>query len=142
VNPVELLDALLESLVPPTKPPDGATPEQMDQFHRRQQRYRRRVSIVACSSFIGLMLFASWALGAIPGFKGFAMATQVERYETMQIDKYMTDYLKDQCLAPLAVKPFYEDKIKWLKSAWLELHPGQPYEPPACTKLGVLEITQ
>lgn len=132
---VELMNAFIEAIVPPP-----------DADHAKQYVYRLRVTLVACTAFIGLAVFIAASMGWLPWFGGFAKADDVgrnvaseHRFWAQQIDADILQLRERQCAASSSeAKQLYWERISRDINEWQRLSDKSTYPMPTCADLGDL----
>lgn len=99
--------------------------------------HRLRLTAVACSAFLGLILCALLALGQIPTvFAGFVRADSFDDFAAQQLDTQIISLRTRQCTAKSAdAKTLYWRKISESIAAWQAFSGRQTYPLPACGDL-------
>lgn len=97
--------------------------------------YHLRVAFVACAGFLGLLAFAAFAFGAIPGFDGFARTADVKALTRHVVDTELLDLRTHHCKATTnEAKDLYWGRIEYLMLEYQRAS-GQPYNLPMCSDL-------
>ena len=121
----ELLNYILESIIPP---PDADT--------RAQYLYRIRVTLVACSAFLGLGVWILLSTGLLPSvFGGFARADDFHTFWAEQLNVNILDLRERQCIAQGDTKKLYWEEISTDIAQWQTLTHRQTYPLPNCSDL-------
>lgn len=99
--------------------------------------HRLRLTAVACSAFLGLILCALLALGQIPAvFAGFVRTDSFNDFAAQQLDAEIVSLRTKQCLATSAeAKNLYWQRISESITTWQTFSGRQTYPLPACADL-------
>jgi hypothetical protein len=119
---------ILQMLWKDAVPSISASPE-------AQYLHRLRVTLVACTAFLGLLASMALAYGVLPWFDGFARASDVRYIRVHMLDDSLLELRINNCRAPTPeARQEYYRRIEVLKDEYLALT-RIPYALPNCADL-------
>lgn len=100
-----------------------------------QYMYRLRVTLVACTAFLGLLASTAIAYGLFPWFDGFARQSDVRYMRVHMLDDSLLELRINNCRATTTeARQEYYRRITVLKDEYFTLTHSD-YQLPACADL-------